>query len=108
MNFALDDLGTFDHLQVRFEHLVGPSIVKRSTVNDIRAYLGLSRHPEMSAFADKIQDRTAGSYHAKGQIAWYRDDHARRVHRYRENMTPEEQEQITEILAAMLKRLSYA
>lgn len=107
VTIALDDLGTFDHLQVRYEHLAGPSIVKRSTINDIRAYLALKRDPAMSKFAGKIQDRTAGSYHAKEQIAWYKDGHTRRIHRYRENMTPAEQEQITEILAPTLERLSY-
>lgn len=107
VTISLDDLGTLDHLQVRFEHLVGPPIVKRSTINDIRAYLGLGRHPKMSEFAEKIQDKTTDSYHAKGQIAWYRDDHARRIHRHRENMMPTEQEQITDILAPTLKRLSY-
>ncbi len=58
-------------------------------------------------FAKKIQNDTKGSYHARHQVFWYRDNHKFRIGRWKENLTPEEATTIEEYLAPLLKKLGY-
>ncbi len=62
----------------------------------------------MKAFCAKIQDTTDGSYHARHQSMWYRNDHLQRVGRWRENMTLGEQRVVEDSLRELLRRLGYA
>ncbi|MHA1216851.1 MAG: exostosin domain-containing protein, partial [Candidatus Thorarchaeota archaeon] len=104
MEIALQDLGEIPHLQIRYEDLVRePRAIAREILN----YLDLDDAPEVMDFCRRIQDSTSDSYHAQYQVAWYRPDHSRRIGRYRENLTPEEQGVIEEILSPLLVRLGY-
>lgn len=104
LELALDDLSTVPHLQVRYEDLVTrPEVEARR----ILRYLRLSEDPEVMRFCKKIQNVTDRSYHARHQTTWYRDDHRRRIGRWRENMTVDEQRLVEESLRGLLQRLGY-
>lgn len=104
MTSALDDLKSVPHLQIRYEDLVfDPEALASRVLN----YLELPPSPAVTAFCGKIQDSTRGSYHAQKQVEWYRENHAKRVGRWRENLTEAEQHQISAALAPMLQRLGY-
>lgn len=102
---ALEDLGDLSHIEVRYEDLVrDPAGSAQAILN----YLGLLPSPAVDEFAHRIQDQTDGSYQAQFQVQWFRDDHARRIGRWRENLSPSEQEQVHELIGPMLQRLGYA
>jgi len=104
MEIALEDLAGVPHLQLRYEDLLNdPDAEARRVL----AFLDLAAHPAVAAFCARIQDATAGSYHAQHQDRWYRADHRFRVGRWRENLTEEEQERITALLSPLLQRLGY-
>jgi hypothetical protein len=104
MEIALADLANVPHLPVYYEDLVSnPRIEARRLMR----YLNLDQHPAVTAFCDKIQDHTQDSYHAQHQITWYSDNHRRRIGRWQENMSPEEQLRISTLLSPLLKRLGY-
>jgi hypothetical protein len=98
------DLAGLPHLQVRYEELLA---APRERVADTWQFLGLPIDASALNFADKIQDATADSYHAGGQDVWYREDHARRTGRWRENLSPEQQRRVNAVLADTLKSLGY-
>jgi len=104
VEIALDDLQLVPHLQVRFEELVTRP---REEARTVMRYLGLPDRPEVVNFCEKIQDGTRGSYHARHQTLWYREDHQRRVGRWRENLTREEQRAVIDALRPLLHRLGY-
>jgi hypothetical protein len=104
MEIALADLSMAPHLQVRYEHLVSdPSATARAVLT----YLELDETSEVMAFCEKIQDRTADSYHARMQDRWFRDDHTVRVGRWRENLDPDERDAVTMVLGDLLAELGY-
>ena len=105
LEIALEDLATVPHLQVRYEDLV---IRPEDQAARIAEYLELPPHPAVKDFCTKIQDATDGSYHARHQSMWYRDDHRQRIGRWRENMTLEEQRLVEDSLHGLLRRLGYA
>jgi len=104
VEIALDDLQGVPHLQVRYVELVTRP---REEARRVMRYLGLPDRPAVVAFCDKIQDSTRGSYHARHQTLWYREDHQRRVGRWRENLTGEEQQAVIDVLRPLLQRLGY-
>lgn len=100
MEIALADFANVPHLQVRYEQLVNcPQEVAQTVVR----YLGLPLHPEVVRFCEKIQNTTVGSYHARCQSRWYRDDHQYRVGRWQENLTAEQKRIIHEIIMPVLR-----
>lgn len=104
MAIALDDLAGVPHLEVRYEELVtSPAGVSSA----LREYLDLPPSPEMDAFEQHIQDKTENSYHARIQNHWYRPDHRRRIGRWRENLTAEEQKTVHDIQEPILRKLGY-
>jgi len=105
MEIALQDLAEVPHLQIRYEDLIRDP---PGTARSLLTYLGLQEHPAVMEFCDKIQDTTLNSYHAQHQVRWYRDDHRRRVGRWRENLSEEEQGIINHLLAPLLIRLGYS
>jgi hypothetical protein len=104
LEIALEDLEDVPHLQVRYEDLVGHP---RQTADALLEFLELDSAPAVREFCGKIQNATAGAYHAQQQRQWYRDDHHRRVGRWRENLSAEEQRLINEQLGELLRRLGY-
>lgn len=110
---ALEDLAADDsarpasegHLEVRYERVVSdPADVAR----DLGAHLGLPPAAEMNEFCEKIADRTEGSYAPQGASRnWNRADHDRRVGRWRENLSPDDQATVLRILGPLLARLGY-
>jgi hypothetical protein len=104
MEIALSDLSTVPHLQVRYEDLVtAPHEVAR----DLLRYVGLADDSRVEMFCNKIQDSTRDSYHAQHQEKWYRDDHRRRVGRWRENLSETQQETVNNLVAGLLSQLDY-
>ncbi len=101
---ACADLAGVTHLRVHYEALLA---APRETVAQAWRFLGLPPDDRAAAYADRIQDATAGSFHAAKQVAWYRDDHARRHGRWRENLTPEQQTRVNALLADTLNALGY-
>lgn len=102
---ALADLEDTPHLEVRYEDLVRDPL---ATARRIHPFLGLEDDPAVAAFAGKVQDRTSDSYHAKFQDQWSRPDHQRRMGRWRENLSPAEQDAVQNLLSPLLTRLGYA
>ncbi len=101
---ALDDLSTIPHLQIRYEQLV---IQPQEEAPKLLRYLHLPEDAAVIEFGKKIQDATLGSYHAQHQKRWYREDHAFRIGRWRENLPTQEQDAIGKILHPLLHRLGY-
>ena len=104
VTIALADLEHVPHLQVRYEDLVR---APDESLAAIVGYLDLSPGEEMPEFARNLSDRVRGSYEAARQTVWSRDDHERRVGRFRENLTSEEQRRLTVLLGPLLDRLGY-
>lgn len=104
IEIALDDLAGADHLQVRYEDLVQRP---QEVASALLSYLRLPSEPRLREFCDRIQDSTQDSYHADRQVKWYREDHAHRIGRWRENMTIQEQETVSHLLGPLLRRLGY-
>lgn len=90
--------------EVKYEELVARPL---ETVEQVLAFLGLEGTDGVRQAARRIQDSTAGSYHARGQVRHYLDNHARRVGRYRENLTPEQLREVLEICGDLLEELGY-
>lgn len=64
-------------------------------------------HDNVIEFSSKVQDTMEGSYVARHQMRWYKNDHSKRIGRWRENMTEEEQEEVNKILKPVLKYYGY-
>jgi hypothetical protein len=104
IRIGLNDLADVPHLRIRYEDLVASP---REIAGQIFEYLGLPLHPNVIEFCRNIQNSTEGTYQAKYQTVWSRRDHRRRVGRWRENLTAEQQHDITRILAPTLESLGY-
>lgn len=76
-------------------------------VSETLAFLGLELHPEVQAFLPKIQDSTAGSYHARKQVRHYVDDHSRRMGRHVENLTAAQIAEVEAVCGPLLRELGY-
>lgn len=105
VEMALADLQGVPHLELRYESLLARPVEEAKR---IYAYLGLDEPAGLEEFCRKISDKTEGTYQAKGQDRWFRPDHQRRVGRWRDNLSPEEQAAVEEITAPLLKRLGYS
>ena len=90
--------------EVRYEDLLkDPHEILRQVLE----FLELPPHPAVEAFLSKIQDATAGSYHARRQVRHYVEDHSRRVGRYLENLTSRQVKEIEEICGDLMRELGY-
>jgi len=97
-------LGPGRYLEVRYEDLLrDPSRI----AGGLLEFLGLAPHPSVDAFLPKIQDATAGSYHARRQVRHYVENHSRRMGRYRENLTPVECRDVEAVCGDLLRELGY-
>ena len=99
-----EDLAPERYREVRYEDLLGDP---HETMRQVLEFLELPPHPAVEAFLSKIQDATAGSYHAKRQVRHYVEDHSRRVGRYIENLTPLQVKEIEEICGDLMRELGY-
>jgi hypothetical protein len=90
--------------EVRFESLVREP---QSAVEEVMRFLELEPAAEVEAVLPRIQDATRGSYHAQRQVRHYLDNHRLRVGRFRENLTPEEVDQVMEVCGGLLRELGY-
>jgi hypothetical protein len=93
------------YAEVRYEDLVSrPGAVMARVLG----FLELEPDPAVDAFLARIQDETAGSYHAKKQVRHYVENHARRVGRHRENLTAAELRDVEAVCGDLLRELGYA
>jgi hypothetical protein len=91
-------------MEIRYEDLLRePARI----VGEALAFIGLDLHPEVQAFLPRIQDSTAGSYHARKQVRHYVDDHSRRVGRHRENLSAAQLAEVEAVCGPMLRELGY-
>lgn len=99
------DLGG-NRLLVKYEDLVArPASVARAVLE----WFGLPDSPEVAAYCANVGNVVRGGYAAGGGSAqWNRDDHAKRVGRWRENLTDEELRVVEAIEGDTLRRLGYA
>ena len=97
-------LGEDRYLEVRYEDLVREP---RKTLRRTLEFLGLSPASEVDGFCEKVQDETAGSYHARRQVRHYVENHRRRLGRYRENLGEEEQDEVLAVCGDLLRELGY-
>lgn len=104
IQIALTDLAGSNHLEIRYERLVADPL---NVAEELLAFLQLPLTPSVREFARRIQDRTAGSYQARFQTQWYRPDHDVRIGRWRENLTPQQQDAIHRLIGPTLVRLGY-
>ena len=92
------------YLEVRFEDLV---LNSQAAVENVLNFVGLEMTDEVKQATTKIQDETAGSYHAKRQVRHFVDNHTRRVGRYNENLSAEQLREIMEICGDLMEELGY-
>lgn len=104
IQIARSDLKDVPHLEVRYEELVDRP---RDVAASVTEYLGLPPSREVERLCEKIQNETAGSYHAQHQVRWFRDDHGKRVGRWKENLSAQQQEIVNKLLGGVLKELNY-
>ena len=104
MDTALADLANVPHFALRYEDLVQSP---ESKAEEIFRFLELPMSPSVFAFCKKIQNQTAGSYHAHKQVKWFREDHEARIGRWRENLSPEEARMMEELLRPWLTKFGY-
>jgi hypothetical protein len=97
-------LGPGRYREVRYENLVREP---KQTLDAVLAFLGLPPDPRVDAFLPRIQDATAGSYHAKKQVRHFVEDHRRRVGRHVENLTPEQVREVEAVCGVLLRELGY-
>jgi hypothetical protein len=93
------------YLEVRYEDLVREPA---RTIGLVLGFLELPPDPAVEAFLPRIQDVTAGSYHARKQVRHYIDNHERRIGRHRENLTPLERAEVEAACGELLRQLGYA
>ncbi|HEY2585548.1 MAG TPA: sulfotransferase [Tepidisphaeraceae bacterium] len=104
VELAMEDLREVPHLEVRYEDLVCDPL---EAAQAILRFLELDDSPAVAEFAGRVQNETAGSYQAQFQVRWFRNDHATRIGRWRENLSPREQGQVHELIGPLLWRLGY-
>lgn len=104
IQIAMQDLEGSECLEVRYERLVADP---QGTARALLKLLNLPPAPAVCEFAQRIQDRTAGSYQARFQSQWSRDDHECRVGRWRENLSKEQHDTIHALIGPTLVRLGY-
>ena len=104
MQYPMRDLENIEHMQVKYEDLVANP---RDIAHQVFDYIGLPVRPRVLAQADKIQDEMEGSYVAYHQRRWYKTDHSKRIGRWKENMTEEEQVEVGKILKPVLEYYGY-
>ena len=76
-------------------------------VAGILEFLNVESDTGVDSFLSRIQDATAGSYHAKKQVRHYVENHSRRVGRYLENLSPDQIRQVEDICGDLLQELGY-
>jgi hypothetical protein len=104
VEMATADLEGVPHLRVSYEQLVADP---RTVMAQVQSFLGLSPDPAVDAFCQRIQDKTSGSYHARHQQNFFRDNHAHRVGCWRENASADEQILLQRLLQPTLGKLGY-
>lgn len=70
-------------------------------------FLELKITPKIKTFIDKIQNETKHFYHAEKQVHWYRPNHSVRIGRWRENLTPDEQREVFNLIEDTLNYFGY-
>ena len=104
VQLAMKDLKGAEYFEVRYERLVADP---HGTARALLEFLNLPPAPAVGQFAQRIQNRTAGSYQARFQSRWSRDDHECRIGRWRENLSKEQQDAIHALIGPTLARLGY-
>lgn len=105
VTLAESDLKGTNYLRVRYEDLLADP---RTEAKRILTFLGLPPSDSIDAFCDRIQDKTEGSYLPQSNtVRWNTNDHARRMGRWRENLTADEQRTVQDILADTLQSFGY-
>jgi sulfotransferase family protein len=104
LEIALADLERTPHLTVRYEDLVTDP---RRQAEAVLEFLALDPAPEVEQFCARIGDDAAAGYEAARQTKWSQRDHNVRVGRWRVNLSPEDREDVQELLGPMLTRLGY-
>ena len=104
LEIALDDLQDTPHYSLKYEDLVA---APERVAGELLEYVGLEMHPAVLEYCGLVQDATADSYQPAKQQKWFRDDHARRVGRWRENLSADEIHSVERVLAPLLTRLGY-
>lgn len=100
-----NDLAGTDFLRVIYEELVSEP---RRVAKDILEYLNLPPSASVDEFCSRIQDETESSYLPQSNtVRWNTNDHERRIGRWQENLLPEEQRIVQDILADTLQRFGY-
>lgn len=101
---TLSDLVDVPHHAISYEDLVHEPV---RVAEGLLKYLELTPSEAVTDFTKRIQDRTAASYHARGQVEWYRADHPCRLGRWRYNLSQEQQRAIHELIGDTLTRLGF-
>ncbi len=92
------------YMEVRYEDLVCDPA---ATVTASLRFCGLDACDEAAAFWPRIQDATAGSYHARKQVRHYVENHTKRVGRFRENLDDEQLAAVEAVCGDLLRELGY-
>lgn len=98
------DLENIEHLQVKYEDYIADP---KSIAEQVLDYMELPMHQNVIDFTNNVQDEMEGSYVARHQRRWYKTDHSKRIGRWKENMTEEEQIEVNNILKPVLEYYGY-
>jgi hypothetical protein len=93
------------YLEIRYEDLV---LDARVVVGRALEHIGLGLVPGVESFLAKIQNETAGSYHAKKQVRHFVENHRRRIGRFEENLSRRELDEVVGVCGDLLRELGYA
>lgn len=102
---SLNDLGKHPHIKICYENFV------RNTEQEVKKILTYCNINQMNdsiwSYISRVQNQTVNSYHAKKQRKWYRDNHKKRISRYKENLTDKQINTVWNIVKDTAERLGY-
>jgi len=85
-----------DPLVVKYEDLLNNT---SKTVSEILEFIDSDyTTKDLQEYISLISNKTEGSYQAKLQKKWYKDNHKKRIGRYKENMSEKEVDEALEIV----------
>ena len=97
-------LGAQRYRELRYENLIQDPMETTAGVLD---FLNLSMEASVREASARIQNETTGSYHARGQVRHFVDNHARRIGRYKENLSASQTRDVNVVCGELLRELGY-
>jgi len=98
-----NDLGP-NSLTIKYEDLVSSPL---AMMNRVQRFLGVNDSIVVQRACHMVSDKTSEGKHAAAQMQHYKDDHAVRVGRWRENLDADDAEHIEQMMWSHLSKYNY-